>query len=98
MPRTDKMVSSLKEIVGESHIIQDPDKLKAYALDGKQPKAIVSPGTIDEVSKVVAYANQQHLYYPPEGEWNKNGDGWNSQKDGYRSFNQPTQSYHGSGL
>ena len=50
MPRTDKMVSPLKEIVGESHIIQDTDKLKAYTLDGKKPKIVVSPGTIDEVS------------------------------------------------
>ena len=71
MPRTNKMVSSLKEIVGESHIIQDPDKLKAYAIDGKKPKVVVTPGTIDEVSKVVAYAGHQHFAIVPRGNGTK---------------------------
>jgi len=75
MPRTDKMVSPLKEIVGESHIIQDTDKLKAYTLDGKKPKIVVSPGTIDEVSKVVAYANQQHFTVVPRANGTKMGMG-----------------------
>ena len=80
MPRTNKMVSPLKEIVGESHIIQDPDKLKAYAIDGKKPKTIVSPGTMDEVSKVVAHANQQHLVIIPRGNGTKMGMGGIPQK------------------
>jgi len=80
MPRTNKMVSPLKEIVGESHIIQDPDKLKAYAIDGKKPQAIVSPGTVDEVSKVVAHANQQHLVIIPRGNGTKMGMGGIPQK------------------
>jgi len=71
MPRTNKMVSSLKEIVGESHIIQDPDRLKAYALDGKQPKVVVFPGTIDEVSKIVAYAHQERVTIIPRGDGTK---------------------------
>ncbi len=75
MPRPDKMVSPLKEIVGESHITQDPDKLKVYALDGKRPKAIVSPGTIDEVSKIVSYANEQNLTIIPMGSGTKMGMG-----------------------
>jgi len=71
MPRTNKMVSSLREIVGESHIIQDPDQLKAYALDGKKPKVVVTPGTIDEVSRVVTYANQERLAIVPRGSGTK---------------------------
>jgi glycolate oxidase FAD binding subunit len=65
------MVSSLKEIVGESHIAQDPDRLKACAIDGKKPKAVVTPGTIEEVSKVVAYASQEHLAIVPRGNGTK---------------------------
>jgi glycolate oxidase FAD binding subunit len=61
MPKTDKLIPRLKEIVGEAHVIEDSDRLKAYAIDGKKPKMVISPGTIDEVSKVVAHANQQHL-------------------------------------
>jgi glycolate oxidase FAD binding subunit len=71
MPRTNKVVSSLREIVGESHILQDPDQLKAYALDGKKPKLVVTPGTIDEVSKVVAYASQEHRAIVPRGNGTK---------------------------
>jgi hypothetical protein len=48
MPKTDKL-SRLKEIIGEAYVIQDPDMLKAYEIDGKKPKVIVSPKTIDEV-------------------------------------------------
>lgn len=74
MPKTNKLFK-LKEIVGESHVIQEPDQLKAYAIDGKKPKAIVSPGTIDEVSKIVAYANQAHLIIVPRGNGTKMGMG-----------------------
>jgi glycolate oxidase FAD binding subunit len=70
MPKTDKLFK-LKEIVGEGHVIQDPDQLKAYAINGKKPKVIVSPKTIEEVSKVVALANKQHLSIIPRGNGTK---------------------------
>jgi len=75
MPKNDKLFPKLKEMVGEANVIQDSDKLKAYAIDGKKPKGIVSPGTIDEVSKVVAYANQQHFIVIPRGNGTKMGMG-----------------------
>jgi len=75
MPKIDKLIPRLKEIVGEPHIIHDPDQLKAYTLDGKKPKVIVSPETIDQVSKLVAYANQQHLAIIPRGNGTKLGMG-----------------------
>jgi glycolate oxidase FAD binding subunit len=71
MPKTDKLIAKLKEMVGEAHVIQDPDKLKAYAIDGKRLKAVVTPGTIDEVSKVIAYASQEHLAVVPRGNGTK---------------------------
>ncbi len=75
MPKKDKWITRLKEIVGEVHIIQDQDKLKAYAVAGKKPKAIVTPGTIDEVSRIVAHANQEHLAIIPRGNGTKMGMG-----------------------
>ncbi len=75
MLKTDKLIPRLKEIVGEANVIQDSDKLKAYALDGKRPKVVVSPKTISEVSKVVAHANQQHLTIVPMGNGTKMGMG-----------------------
>ena len=71
MPKKEKWIARLKEIVGETHVIQDPDKLKAYGVDGKKPKAVVAPGMIDEVSKVVAYANQEHRAIVPRGNGTK---------------------------
>jgi len=65
----------LKEIAGRATVIQDRDKLQAYALDGKRPKVIVSPKTMDEVSKIVAYANQEHLALVPMGNGTKTGMG-----------------------
>ena len=69
------MISKLKEIVGEAHIINDPDQLKTYSLIGKKPKVVVFPGTISEVSKVVAYANEQSLTLLPMGNGTKIGVG-----------------------
>jgi glycolate oxidase FAD binding subunit len=71
MPKTDKLIARLREIVGEAHVIQDPDQLKAYAVDGKKPKVVVTPGTIDEVSRVVAYASQEHCAIVPRGNGSK---------------------------
>jgi glycolate oxidase FAD binding subunit len=71
MSNSDKLVCKLKEITGEANIIRDPDKLRAYALDGKRPKVVVFPGRIDETSKVVAYAHQQHLTIIPMGNGTK---------------------------
>jgi glycolate oxidase FAD binding subunit len=71
----DKLFSRLKEIIGEAHIIQGPDHLKAYAIDGKKPKVVVSPGSIDEVSKVISYAHQEHFIIVPRGNGTKMGMG-----------------------
>ena len=75
MSRWDRQFSTLKEITGETHIIKDQDKLKAYAIDVKKPKAIVFPNTIDEVSKIVTYANQERLAIIPRGNGTKIGLG-----------------------
>ena len=75
MLKTDKLIPRLNEIIGEDHVIQDPDKLKAYTMDGKKPKVVVSPKTINEISKVIAYANQQHLFIIPRGNGTKMGMG-----------------------
>ncbi len=74
MPKTDRL-SRFKEIVGGPQAIRDPDQLKAYALDGKKPKIIVSPQTIEQVSKVVAYASEQNLAIIPRGNGTKIGMG-----------------------
>ena len=75
MPNTNKLVSRLQEISGKANVIHDPDQLKAFSIDGKRPKVIVSPKTTEEVSKIVAYANQQQLVIIPRGNGTKLGMG-----------------------
>ncbi len=75
MSNRDKLVARLKGIVGEAHVIQDSDSLKDSAVDGKKPKAIVFPGTTDEVSEIVAFAHQQGLAIIPRGNGTKMGIG-----------------------
>ena len=75
MSNPDKLISKLEGIVGKAHVIHDSDRLKASAVDGKVPKAIVSPGTIDEASEIVAYANEQRLGIIPRGNGTKMGMG-----------------------
>jgi glycolate oxidase FAD binding subunit len=75
MPKVDKFGSRLKEIAGRATVIQDRDKLRAYALDGKRPKVIISPSTKEEVSKILAYAHQQRLTVIPMGNGTQIGMG-----------------------
>jgi glycolate oxidase FAD binding subunit len=75
MSTADKLGSKLKEIAGKATVIQNRDRIEAYALDGKRPKVIVSPRTMDEVSKVIAYANEQRLAVIPMGNGTKIGTG-----------------------
>ncbi|NWF92453.1 MAG: FAD-binding oxidoreductase [Syntrophaceae bacterium] len=71
MPSTMKTLSRLQEIVGEANLIKDRDRLKAYKLDGKTPKVVVSPATVDETSRVVAYAYEKGLALVPRGNGTK---------------------------
>lgn len=75
MPRIEQLIPRLKEMVGEDHVIRDPDQLKPFAIDGKKPKAMVSAGTIGEISKIVAYANEHSLAVVPMGGGTKMGMG-----------------------
>ncbi len=75
MSNSNQLVSALKGIVGEANVIQDPDRLKAYAVDGLAPKAVVSPGSVEEVSKLLAYADSEKLAVVPRGNGTKMAQG-----------------------
>jgi glycolate oxidase FAD binding subunit len=75
MLNKNKIISPLNKIVGDTHLMGDPDKLKIYGVDGKVPKAVVFPGTIEEVSKLIAHANQHNLTVVPMGNGTKMGMG-----------------------
>ena len=71
MSNTNQLASALKEIVGQANVIQDPDQLGAYAVDGLAPRAVVSPGSVEEVSKLLAYASAEKLAVVPRGSGTK---------------------------
>ncbi|MBE0603223.1 MAG: FAD-binding oxidoreductase [Deltaproteobacteria bacterium] len=67
MSDPDGLFSALRGIVGESGVIRDPDLLGSYAVDGRAPKAVVLPGTEEEVAGVVRLANAERLAIVPRG-------------------------------
>jgi FAD/FMN-containing dehydrogenase len=75
MSDPDKLISRLEGIVGGGHVIHEPDILQAFAIDGKVPRAVVSPETMDEASEIVAYAHEQKLAITPKGSGTKMGMG-----------------------
>ncbi len=75
MHNTKNLYSRLKEVVGDSNLVIDLDQLKMNSVDGKRPKAIVFPSSIDEVSKIVSYANDNHFAIIPKGSGTKIGTG-----------------------
>ena len=46
MSHSTQWVSALKGIIGETNVIQDPDQLKGYAVDGLAPRAVVTSALI----------------------------------------------------
>ncbi len=70
-----RWVSALKGIVGEANIIHDPDRLAAYAVDGMVPRAVVSPGSVEEVSKLLVTATAEKLGVVPRGNGTKMATG-----------------------
>ena len=75
MSNSNQLASDMKEMVGEANMIQDPDRIKAYAVDGMTPRTVVSPGTVEEVSKLLAYANSEKLAVVPRGNGTKMAQG-----------------------
>lgn len=71
MVRMRSLIPQLKSLVGETYLIDDPDRLGSYGVDGKKPKAVVSPGSVEEVSKIVAFAREKGLSILPMGNGTK---------------------------
>jgi glycolate oxidase FAD binding subunit len=71
MSDSNQLASVLKGIVGESNVIQDPDRLQACAVDGLAPKVIVCPGSAAEISSLLLYANAEKLAIVPRGNGTK---------------------------
>jgi len=66
------ILTSLKEIVGDSRVLTDDDSLARYGCDWTrvytpQPSAVVLPGSIEEVQHVVRLAAREEIAIVPSG-------------------------------
>lgn len=71
-PLSPALVRQLRSIVGSDHVITDPDRLFVYESDGLsayrvRPRAVVLPGTTDEVAEVVRTLHTAEIEIVPRG-------------------------------
>jgi glycolate oxidase len=66
-----RMKTQLKEIVGAAHFTDAREDLLCYAYDATQqqylPEAVLFPGGVDEVSAILALANERRVPVVPRG-------------------------------
>ena len=67
MPDARSLTTVFADIVGQDHVIADPDRLKAWAIDGVVAGLLVSPKTIEETAKTMAAAYKNNLSVFPIG-------------------------------
>jgi glycolate oxidase len=70
--RKDAIVADLNRIVPGEGVISEPDELRVYESDGltayrQPPLIVVLPETVEQVSKVLAYCNENRIKVVPRG-------------------------------
>jgi len=60
------LAAALGALVGGDHVITG-DGAAAYAVEGVVPRAVVAPGSVDELSQVLAFAHRHRLVTVPWG-------------------------------
>jgi len=64
------LVQRLTDLVGPEHIVAGAG-VSAYVVDGKVPRAVVFPGSVEEVSAIIAFASAAGLKVVPWGSGTK---------------------------
>lgn len=59
--------SELAAIVGEKYVVEAPAQLSSFRIDGVTPGVAVTPGSVDEIASVLAYAHEHDLVVAPAG-------------------------------
>ena len=70
--KKDIIVKNLKKIINPEHVLDHQDELKPYETDGlsaykQKPLIVVFPENTKEVSKVLAYCNEERIKVVPRG-------------------------------
>jgi len=66
----ESLIQRLSAIVGTEHVVAGTG-VSAYAVDGKIPKAVALPGSVEEISAVMAFASTEGLKVAPWGSGTK---------------------------
>lgn len=61
MVEIETFATAVQQYAPAVQVINDPDELRNYAVDGLLPRVVVIPGTVEDVAQTVALANQQGL-------------------------------------
>ncbi len=70
---TEEILLSLKEIVGEENVLTDKESLESYSTDETPlglkvpPEVVVKPESTEQVSRVLALANERRIPVTPRG-------------------------------
>jgi glycolate oxidase FAD binding subunit len=64
------LVQRLSDLVGPAHVVAGSGA-SPYVVDGKAPQAVVSPGSVEEVSAVMAFASAEGMKVVPWGNGTK---------------------------
>ena len=63
----DGLIRELQRLLAAEQIITDAETLHATSIDGLEPRLIVLPETVEQVSQIVALTNQHNLTLLPRG-------------------------------
>ena len=68
----DKIVSDIGRIINPKNVLSHPDELRPFETDGltayrKVPLTVVMPETVEEVSKILKYCNENKIKVVPRG-------------------------------
>lgn len=61
------LLDALADIVGREHLLDGADMLAAHAVDAVAPRWVARPGSVEEVSRVLALARGEGLAVAPRG-------------------------------
>jgi glycolate oxidase FAD binding subunit len=68
------LVQRLSDLVGREHVVADPGAAR-FAVDGKAPRAVVSPRSVEELSGIMTLAAAEGVRVVPRGSGTKIGLG-----------------------
>jgi len=68
-------IEEIIRITGRDSVLSSPHEIEGYSVEGKKPRVIVFPRTVEEVSEIMKFASCESLAITPRGGGTKIGFG-----------------------